>query len=125
MIALHSFVKRFHAIFFYFRVIFCHLDPLAEIANLFAGNVFLIDSKIFMSSGDKPVLTLKASFINVFRFQYFADFDINFFFLAKLVSSEHPSVNLSILYFKGYLRCKTITSQNVSSEAQVKNFFIS
>ena len=27
--------------------------------------------------------------------------------------------------FKGYLRYKTITSQNVSSEAQVKNFFIS
>ena len=27
--------------------------------------------------------------------------------------------------FKGYLRYKTITSQNVSSEAQIKNFFIS
>ena len=27
-------------------------------------------------------------------------------------------------YFKGYLRYKTITSQNISSEAQVKNFFI-
>ena len=27
--------------------------------------------------------------------------------------------------FKGYLCYKTITSQNVSSEAQVKNFFIS
>ena len=26
--------------------------------------------------------------------------------------------------FKGYLRYKTITSQNVSSEAQVNNFFI-
>ena len=26
---------------------------------------------------------------------------------------------------KGYLRYKTITSQNVSSEAQIKNFFIS
>ena len=26
---------------------------------------------------------------------------------------------------KGYLRYKMITSQNVSSEAQVKNFFIS
>ena len=25
---------------------------------------------------------------------------------------------------KGYLRYKTITSQNVSSEAQIKNFFI-
>ena len=26
-------------------------------------------------------------------------------------------------FLKGYLRYKTITSQNVSSEAQVKNFF--
>ena len=26
---------------------------------------------------------------------------------------------------KGYLRCKTITSQNVPSKAQIKNFFIS
>ena len=28
-------------------------------------------------------------------------------------------------FFKGFLRYKTITSQNVSSEAQIKNFFIS
>ena len=27
MIALHSFGKRFYAIFFYFHVIFCRLDP--------------------------------------------------------------------------------------------------
>ena len=32
----------------------------------------------------------------------------------------------SMIYeFKGYLRYKTIASQNVSSEAQIKNFFIS
>ena len=28
-----------------------------------------------------------------------------------------------IMALKGYLRYKTITSQNLSSEAQVKNFF--
>ena len=28
-----------------------------------------------------------------------------------------------IMALKGYLRYKTITSQNVSSEAQIKNFF--
>ena len=28
-------------------------------------------------------------------------------------------------FIKGYLRYKTIISQNVSSEAQIKNFFIS
>ena len=30
----------------------------------------------------------------------------------------------SACFFKGYLRCKTITSQNVPSKAQIKNFFI-
>ena len=29
-----------------------------------------------------------------------------------------------VVLLKGYLRYKTITSQNVSSEAQIKNFFI-
>ena len=29
-----------------------------------------------------------------------------------------------VLNFKGYLHYKTITSQNVPSEAQIKNFFI-
>ena len=29
------------------------------------------------------------------------------------------------LLLKGYLRYKTITSQNVPAEAQIKNFFIS
>ena len=33
--------------------------------------------------------------------------------------------NANIQLFKGYLRYKTITSQKVSSEAQIKNFFIS
>ena len=38
---------------------------------------FSINSKIsFMSSGDKPILTLKISVTNFFRFQYFTDFDI-------------------------------------------------
>ena len=31
----------------------------------------------------------------------------------------------AVTKFKGYLRYKAITSQNVLSEAQVKNFFIS
>ena len=29
------------------------------------------------------------------------------------------------MFFKGYFRCKTITSQNVSYEAHVENIFIS
>ena len=31
----------------------------------------------------------------------------------------------SYIILKGYLRYKTITSQNVTSKAQIKNFFIS
>ena len=37
---------------------------------------------------------------------------------------KHISIKVFQLIVKGYLRCKTITSQNVSPEAQVKNFFI-
>ena len=36
---------------------------------------------------------------------------------------ENP--HLDYIYFKGYLRYKTITSQNVQSKAQIKIFFIS
>ena len=32
---------------------------------------------------------------------------------------------INIRYIKGYLHYKTITSQNMSSEAQIKNFFVS
>ena len=55
------------------------------------------------------------------------DYDSKYFrvnemstFLNDLTQHE----NLSPA-FKGYLRYKTITSQNVSSEAQIKNVFIS
>ena len=34
------------------------------------------------------------------------------------------SVAIYKSFFKGYLRYKTITSQNVSSEAQIEIFFI-
>ena len=34
-------------------------------------------------------------------------------------------LSFAIYALKGYLRYKLITSKNVSSEAQVKNFFIS
>ena len=45
---------------------------------------FSIDLKIsVMSSGDKPILTLKISFSNFFRFQYFADFGIKIVLLGQ------------------------------------------
>ena len=53
------------------------------------------------------------------------------FILIKLVErglflelSSYTSPICSVL-FKGYVRYKTITSQNVSSEVQINNFFIS
>ena len=39
----------------------------------------------FMSSGDKPILSLKISITIFWRFQYFADFDI------KIVLSDQNS----------------------------------
>ena len=58
---------------------FCRLNPLAWIANLFAGSMgFWV-----MSSGDKPIRTLKISVTNVCRFQYFAHFNIKFVLLRK------------------------------------------
>ena len=38
--------------------------------------------KSFMSSGDKPILTLKISVRNFCRFRYFADFDIRILLLG-------------------------------------------
>ena len=39
--------------------------------------------------------------------------------------APEASPRLLFNFVKGYLRFKTITAQNVSSEAQIKNFFIS
>ena len=39
--------------------------------------------------------------------------------------SPPPKISKKLSHFKGYLHYKMITSQNVSSEVQVKNFFIS
>ena len=58
------------AIVFYFYVIFCHLDPMAWIANYSKWVSFGSFKISFMSSGDKPILTLKISV------KLFADFDI-------------------------------------------------
>ena len=44
--------------------------------------------------------------------------------IAKQLSGVNPFSLNNNKQFNGYLRYKTITSQNVSSEAQVKNFFI-
>ena len=43
------------------------------------------------------------------------------FIIQILYSDDLKSLDFQI---KGYLRYKTITSENVSSEAQIKNFFI-
>ena len=38
---------------------------------------------LFMSSGEKPILTLKIWVTNFWRFQYFEDFDIKFVLLGQ------------------------------------------
>ena len=47
----------------------------------------------------------------------------NVIFVTFAKDDAKPTYFLNI-FLKGYLHYKTITSQNVSSEAQVKNFFI-
>ena len=46
---------------------------------------------------------------------------------CKALSTENcfEIIDSASTPFKGYLRYKTITSQNVPSKAQIKNFFIS
>ena len=41
----------------------------------------------------------------------------------QALSSYYENKKMKVI--KGYLRYKTVTSQNVSSEAKIKNFFIS
>ena len=51
---------------------------------------------------------------------------ITFFLMKLFVNCYIRNIpENKFCHFKGYLRYKTITSQNVLSEAQVKNFFIS
>ena len=47
------------------------------------------------------------------------------FYVFRMILGLFRRLLTSLMIFKGYLRYKTITSKNVSSEAQVKNFFIS
>ena len=52
---------------------------------------------------------------------------IHVIWLDILNSVEHGVITIRwlaqmMIYLKGYFQCKTVTSQNVSSEAQVKNF---
>ena len=57
-----------------------------------------------MSSVDKSLLTLKILVTNFCRFQCFADFDFKIVLLGKIVSSQFPPDELSIVYFKTMLK---------------------
>ena len=49
----------------------------------------------------------------------------SFTVMWKMLLEFSSFISLRYLVFKGYLHYKTITSRNVSSEAQVKSFLIS
>ena len=69
---------------FWSHVIFCCLDYMTWIANSFAEHGSSKNSKTsFMSSGDKPILTLKISVTNFCKFQYTADLDIKVVVLVQ------------------------------------------
>ena len=44
---------------------------------------------------------------------------------ASIILIFRKGIKFKLINFKGYLRCKTITSQNESSEVPVKDFFVS
>ena len=44
---------------------------------------------------------------------------------ASIILIHRKGIKFKLINFKDYLRYKTITSRNVSSEVQVKDFFVS
>ena len=80
MVALHSFGKRFYAIFFHFRAIFLRLDPSGLNCKFIRRKYdFSINLKIsLISSYDMPI-----SAKNLCRLRYFGDFDIKVVVLGQ------------------------------------------
>ena len=106
MIAIHSFVKRFYAIFFCFHVIFCRLDPDCEFIRSECG--FSINSKIsLVSSSNNLILIMK---ISVTNFDILQILILKLYFEAIIVSSGLLSVELSIMYFKAILKLQNLFS---------------
>ena len=50
--------------------------------------------------------------------------NISLFYIPKIIKSGQESAYRVDLLYKVYIRCKTLTSQNVSSEAKDKIYFI-
>ena len=100
------------------------LEPL--FFNTFVNDLFLSDDNTLYASGYnlEEVKEVVLNDLNKVTDWFFGNYTVlnagecNFKCLGK--NTENKT-----FIFKGYLRYKTITSQNVSSEAQVKNFFIS
>ena len=72
MIVLHSFGKRFDAIFFCFYAMFYRLDPLARIGNLFAGSMVFRQIRKYHSWAQAII----QFWLWKYQSQIFADFNI-------------------------------------------------
>ena len=59
---------------------------------------------------------------NTFKYDYFPSFLL---YLENALFTDHLNIEKRLKIVKGYLHYKTISSQNVLYEAQVKNFFVS
>ena len=99
-------------------------DKIFVLKTLSKNNDLIIQKS---DNGNSIVLINKSDYIekNVqyfIRFQKIVKFSaVDEKHLNFIIGTDKKLTNL----LKGYLRYKTITSQNVPSEVQVKNFFIS
>ena len=76
-------------------------------------------------TGAKPKdLSQTADFENTIDYAYDALINNTTFTSHNVKVSTYSYILQERTSFKSYLRYKTITSQNVPSEAQVKNFFV-
>ena len=86
------------------------------------SNLTCLKQKLFLKNISSPwlnLITLKLLFQHVDIFCKYRSF-----FVREMLDLRHAYTTRTF-HFKGYLRYKTTTSQNVPSKAQTKNFFIS
>ena len=80
----------------------------------FTATIWISATEFFIMNLFTTVWNIKEKLIYIFEIT-----------MMKNVSLRNILIIIIYEHFKGYLRYKMITSQNVSSEAQIKNFFIS
>ena len=91
--------------------------------NNFTGQIACFQFKLVLRNGKNKTKGLQKQLFLTYAFILcFYMFQTKIIYLDALTCVQLLQNFTKEMKFKGYLRYKTITSQNVSSEAQVKNF---